>query len=787
MAVTGRAPALLSSMKKWLLLLIAILLMLPLGAHVYRRCMAAGPELNQGQPFYVLAQGATANFVTRGTSDIHMLTYYVTEKDQPAKTSYALRLAFLTKEDQVFDQRVVQFSVTADETPHIIPDGSTLAQLRLLPLSVPANATIVRVTSLDGRILVRANQLIANHGSQEAVLERSGRPVSWFAADELQGLGTQGWATLPALPELPKLKLPFMAQIDEEAGGDGPMNAASSLRIEPHRALVFNVTGPGKMAIALDPDGKSGANGATQTRARFQIEHFGPRGSGRLESEGGRNELNLPAGPSSVILQPLSGVGATVRLETHKIHTLGRTDEVIEPAGRMGSAWRLETDKPVRFNFEEQHGTMGPLRLTAHALNVTAPGELLWRLLDENDQEQSRGTIPLSSAYDPFTAVLVHGEPADMGAATKIFLMPRSDTAALEVSAPSAVVSIEMLLEAGAEPWPLPPYDEMVGPTLRWHDVPVRSPRWIMLRPVTTQTERRQLYTATLRMPRMQPIGPLPRGPWVAVTPVGAPKVSRILERVEHLSPSQDIQTLIPTGQTTSIVLDADGNNARRVVLSCDVDGQLGGELVLDIDGHRAAKSAILTSSVRLEANAPAGVHRVRIDGAPRGRCTVGARPASGAITVRRSIYLLSDSKGLVVKVRPNGRAPLRVHYAIYSEGSDASKEAPFAVTIDGGTPGRRIGSSPTFTVAKTTQSLHFEPGSFPRQGSATQSALRAVAVSAVQLGEDLPAGNHKIKIRPLSSGRYWARFWIEGRRHRPDTAESFVTTDETEQSEVEE
>lgn len=747
--------------------------MIPLGTHVYRRCLAAGAVLNQGQSFYVLTPGTTASFVTRGTSDIHMLTYFVIEKEPQPQTSYALRLAYLDKDDKAFDQRVVQFAIAPEETPQSLPDGSTLAQLRLLPLSVPANATVVRITSVDGRILVRANQLQANHGSQEAVLERSGRPIAWFAQDELQGLGTQGWSALPALYELPLIKLPFTSLVDEEAAQDGPISNSAPLRIEPHRALVFNVTGPGKMLVALDPDGSGSGS-----KARFEISHVGPRGTGKLQTEGGRSTLLLPAGPSSVVLQPLTGTGATVRLETHKIHTLGRADDIIEPAGRLGSAWRLEDNKPLRFSFEEQHGSLGPLRLTVRALNAANPGALLWRLLDANDKEQSRGTVPLNNTYDVFSAVMNHGEPADLAAANKIFLLPLSDTASLEVSAPGAVVSMEMLLEAGAEPWPLPPYDEDVGPTLRWHEVPVRSPRWIMLRPIASQSERRGLYAALLRMPRLEPIGPLPQGPWVTVNPTGTPKMAKILERVEHPSATQDIQTLIPTGHTTSVVLEPDGNNARRVVLNCDLDGQLGGELMLDIDGHRVAKSAILTSSVRLEANASAGVHQVRIDGAPRGRCMVAAKPASGAITVRRSVFLFHNSKGLTVKVHPNGRAPLRLHYAIYSESTDASKDVPFAVSIDGGSPGRRVGSSLTFTVAKTTQSMHFQPGSFPRSGSVTGGNLHSVAVSAVQLGEDLPAGNHRVKIRPLASGRYWARFWIEGHRRRPDTAATFVTTD---------
>jgi hypothetical protein len=60
------------------------------------------------------------------------------------------------------------------------------------------------------------------------------------------------------------------------------------------------------------------------------------------------------------------------------------------------------------------------------------------------------------------------------------------------------------------------------------------------------------------------------------------------------------------------------------------------------------------------------------------------------------------------------------------------------------------------------------------------------VAVAAVQLGDDLPSGRHHVKLRVLSPGRYWARFWIEGRRTRPEAAASFITTEEPEPGEEE-
>lgn len=763
-------------MRRLGVMFLALLLMLTFGPYIYRKCVSAGSNLQQGRPFHVLSPGAMASFVTQGATDIHLLSYFVVEKDQAVKPSYALNLAFLSKAGTVYDERTVKLAVTADDNGQLLPDGGQLSQLRLVPINVPLGATILQVTSPDGRTLLYANQLVQNRGSQQAVIERSGRPVSWFRSDELEGIDLYSWITLPSLDKLPIIKLPLLTQVEEEAVDDAPLQHAE-LRVGPQRALVFNVRGPGKLTLSLESDGDAAG--------QFLLQHYGPRGAGEQELERGMVSLNLPRGPSSVILRPKNGVAATVHVETQKLHTLGRSDEHLEAAGRLGSGWQLAAEKPLRFGFTGSEGKLGPLRLTAHALDAKAPGTLTWRCLDAQDRELRSGEMALPEAWDPFTALMEKGVPTDFGAEGKIFVLPPPNTTAIELSAPRAVINVETLLEAQAQPDLLPPFDEPLGPTLRWHDVPVRTPRWLMLRPLVSQGERRELYAALLRVPRIEPIGPLPQGPWVPVVPIDAKKTTQILERTEHPSATQDIETLIPTGQETAILLPDQGKYARRVSVTCEVPGQLGGELMLSVDGRQVAKAPISMSSVRLQANAKSGVHRIRVDGISvgGGRCMVAARPALGALTVRRSVYQLPAQKGLTVLYRPSGKAPQRLHYAIYSA-SGTARDLPLAVTVDGGEPRRRVGSSATFTIANTTQRLHFAAGAFAFSGPEAGKALDAVAIAAVQLGDDLPRKSHRIKLRPLASGQYWARFWVEGRRGRPDT-QTFIVTDATMQREV--
>ena len=114
-----------------------------------------------------------------------------------------------------------------------------------------------------------------------------------------------------------------------------------------------------------------------------------------------------------------------------------------------------------------------PVRLTAHALDMTAPKVVRWRFLDARGQQLLRGTLQMSDAYDPFTGVLVDQEPAELGLASRTFLVPPAGTQVLELSAPSALVEVDALLEKGAQAEPLPPFDVPLGSTLRWQDAPV--------------------------------------------------------------------------------------------------------------------------------------------------------------------------------------------------------------------------------------------------------------------------------------------------------------------------
>lgn len=738
----------------------------------YPRFMRAGAQVNDGPLFHDVAAGATANFVVRGAPDVHVLSYFVLPHGPLPKNSYALQLAFVAADGSVRLRHTANFTWSAGEPTTQLLDGTAVSQVRLLALRPPEDTALLQISSPDGRVLLRANRLAPTKASQAMVIERAGRPAAWFAQEELQGLRSQGFIPLPVLNEVPTIKLPPIRLTKIEAETIAAATPAL-MPVGPHQALVMNVIGPGtmKMTLAAGKDGPA-----------FQVEHIGREASGTAPVVGGRAVLELPAGPSSVIVRPLANQASLLQLETQNLRALGRTDQVMEAAQRPGSAWRVGATTTLRFPIYGRKTHPYPVRLTAHAVDLSADKTMAWRFLDKDGKETLRGTLQLSEEYDPFNA-LMDQMPVDLGLVSRTFLTPPAGTTMLEISAASAVVEVDALLEKGAQAEPLPPFDVALGSMLRWQDAPVRSARWVMLRPLGLQSQQRQFFAELVRRPRIEPIAPLPQGPWVQVLPQGHVKKMPIVEEVQKDNPDLDPQTLIRTEHNARIVVPEDGKNARRVVVNCEIPGQLGGELTLLLNGQAATSAPILSGGVRLTASAPAGATQVRVDGSSRGHCLVAARKATGPLTVRRSVFLVSPNKGLKVKVRTRGEI-LRLHYALYTDAADANSDAAVAVAVDGGEPSRRAGSANASTISQAEQVLPLTTVTQPGL-SLSGSPMQRVAVSAVQLGDDLSAGNHRVNLRVRTPGRYWARFWIEGKRQMPEAAESFIVADASDAVEV--
>jgi hypothetical protein len=755
--------------------LLAILTLL--GWRAYPRLLEAGASVNQGPLFHDVAAGNTASFAVHGATEVHLISHFVLPREASAKTSYALQVSFVSADGAVRKESPANLSIAPTDTPSVLPDGSTVAQERLLSFVLPPNTAFLQIGCADGRVLLRANRIAATKASQEAVLERSGMPATWFAKEELDGLRSHGFVPLPVLGDLPTVKLTpaLLKKVDLQAGKDleGPDGL---LTLAAHRALVVNVIGPGSLKVAM----------LGKDQPQFQVEHVGPLSSGRAEVKGGLAALELPAGPSSVIVRSLGDKDGLVQLESHKLHSLGRTDDRMEPSSRLGSAWRLTADKVIRFPMYGVKDRPTPVRLTAHTLDRSAQKDLSWRFLDESGAPVLSGALALNTEIDPFSGVLVDEEPVEIGLASRTFLVPPPGAQVLELSALSALVEVDALLEKGAQAQMLPPFDMPLGPELHWQDAPVLGARWVMLRPLESQSEKRLLFAKLVRTPRIEPIAPLPEGPWMTVLPHGSTKKMPILEAVQTPTPDKEPQALIRTHHNTSIVVGSEGKNARRVVLTCEIPGKLGGELTLRRNGQILASAPILTSAVRLSASAPAGTSRIRVDGPSKGHCTIAARLLAHPLTVKRSVYLASTHRALKVSVHTKGTGPVRLHYAIYTTPERADKEAAVSVMVDGGAPKRRVGSATAATLGQAYQVLPLAPVSLQSPALPTGSTLRRVAVAAVQLGDDLPSGHHRVKVRVLSPGRYWARFWVQGKQPVPEAAESFVSSDPTDQIEVE-
>lgn len=739
---------------------------------VYPRFMRAGAQVNEGPIFHDVASGTTANFVVRGAAEVHVLSYFVLPHGPLPKNSYALQLAFVAPDGTVRMRHSANFNWVPGETPTQLQDGTAVAQVRLLALHPPEDTSLLQVSCSDGRVLLRANRLAPTKATQATVVERSGRPAAWFAAEELQGVRPQGFIPLPVLNDLPKVKLPPLRLTQVEAETIAAASPAL-MPLGPHQALVLNVIGPGTMKMSL---------AAGKDAQAFQVDYLGREGAGNAPVINGSAVVNLPAGPSSVVVRPLANQASLLQLEAQNLHALGRTDTVMEPSQRPGSAWRVTTGTMLRFPIYGLKNHPYPVRLTGHAMDMTANKTVAWRFIDAKGKQTLQGTLQLGEDYDPFTG-LMSQTPVDIGLASRTFLTPPQGTTALEIRAASALVEVDALLEKGAQSEPLPPFDVALGPQQHFQDAPVRSARWVMLRPLALQSQQRQLYAELVRRPRIEPMEPLPQGPWVQVLPQGHTKKMPIVEPVQKENPELEPQTLIRTQHTAAVIVPEDGKNARRVVVNCEIPGQLGGELSLLLEGQEAATAPILAGAVRLTADAPVGVTRVRVNGSSRGHCLVAARPMTGPLTVRRSIFLVSSHKGLKVKVNTRGSI-VRLHYALYAADAEADRNAAIAVNVDGGEPSRRAGSANSATLSHAEQVLPSAPV-IQAGYSLSGQKMQRVAVSAVQLGDDLSSGSHRVNLRVRSPGRYWARFWIEGKRRAPESAESFISSDSTDAIEV--
>ena len=309
--------------------LLAILTLL--GWRAYPRLMEAGTSVNQGPLFHDVAAGNTASFAVHGATEVHLISHFVVPKAATPRATYALQVAFVGADGAVRKESPANLSIAPTATPSTLPDGSTVAQERLLSFVLPPDTAFLQIGCADGRVLLRANRIAATKASREAVLERSGMPATWFAKEELEGLRSHGFVPLPVLGDLPTVKLtPALLRKVEPSAGKDPESLDGLLRLAAHRATVVNVIGPGSLKIALaGPLGKD-------EQPQFQVEHIGPGSAGRAAVRDGLAALELPAGPSSVIVRSLGNQETLLQLESQKLRALGRTDDRMEPAARIG-------------------------------------------------------------------------------------------------------------------------------------------------------------------------------------------------------------------------------------------------------------------------------------------------------------------------------------------------------------------------------------------------------------------------------------------------------------------
>jgi hypothetical protein len=744
-----------------------------IGWRAYARLSEENSAGGSGRIFYDVARGAEAQFVVRGTKDLHLASYLVLSQGEETPARYSLQLSFYGPQGALRERRSYHLSVDTNDSGSGPAGPMKLARVRVVRLQAPADTTLLKVECPQGRILVQASALTTRHPSLEALLMRSGVPRFLFTTDELEQVRSQRFMRLSGLGKLSIVQLPYGDPVPMEEIAVGP-GTPGPLWVGPSRALVFNVVGPGAVSFTLPAVGA------------FDLSYLGVGGAGSAEVESGHAALSLPAGPSSIILRPREGSSSEVRLETQRLRPLDPSSRELSPSEHWAPAWMAQERTELRFPMYGVHALPLPVRLLARALDPR-PGEthsLHWQFLDERGHRLREGKLQADSGYDPFAAVVREGRAADVGVASELLLSPPKGTAILWLELHQMAVEVDTLLEQGAEADHLPPYDVPLRRGLHWQDVPSRAPRWLMLAPLGTEVELHHLRTSVLRMPRIEQYIPaVDHGPWISLRPEGAPPRAQLAEASRVRPDLTNPLTVMQTGGEAMVVIAQSGRYARRVFLTCDVAGKLGGQLALIVDGKRRASAPILTGMVRLEAPVSAGVHHVRVESPRPGQCIVEGQLEAGATLVRRQIYRLAASpkRGLSVNLSTRSRHPLRVYYALYSESPEGRKDPQYEVYVDGvAHPKRPVPPADPSGLHKADAASLFTPLPMLHK----HRVLWRVAQSSVLLGPELSGGHHRIRLGVLAPGRYWARFWIHGKRHPHQGAESWTSSEELAHSE---
>lgn len=510
----------------------------------------------------------------------------------------------------------------------------------------------------------------------------------------------------------------------------------------PARPLAFTVRGPGVLRLrSAEP---------LEQRATLRLESGAERATAVSLAAGEHFDLAIPDGLASLSLAaaPASLTAsvslASMALSDDEVWPRADGGLALAPSMLRASAARLAPPPaaPVRFRLAGRGERELQLAFRGEG---AGPRRVSWRLRDGQGRVLGEGAQPLARGVEAGAAA--PGGAALQQATTRV-LWPPAAAAVLELACdgPAWVTAASPAFE------PAPP--EPPRP-MRLRHARQAHPAWLAVEPDEPAQLLREGRWGSLRLPvELEP------------APAAAPaRAVRLVPRGDPLA----LELLQPSAKGSVFPLRAAVDEALQVRGATAAETHAGltlywlrqpraeaAELTARVDGAKVLETPLYASRGRLSLPPVAvGAHRLQVDVSQPARLLVDQPVAAGAAAALRRLEAFELPAGESLTV-PTGAGPTSVGVVLYFE-KPPPDGAALELAVLGGRP------AAPFTALRTRRTR-----ALPLQTHRADAVcltrdcptLAESAPLAVQLGDDLGAGPHRLKLRLRNAGSAWVRLY---------------------------
>lgn len=763
--------------------------------------------------------------LTGDTRDIQIVSHAVLPGsiafDPQRRVLYGLRLRITDGEHPVWERVFYTESrqskanrtggLWADENAFSLDESIELTDDRRMRVTLPATVTAGHTLELTAvgdvdLVLARVYEIVPRSSID------IDRKLARLSADQVQRWFASAtfvpWALWPRADQRAALRLharrlaavgdrgtDYTAHVIYYTGFRLPVEDVPRARppeVDRHRALAFNVVGPGAVRMTIAPVARDAdAPIATVwlrdvtdgTPAPAPIGAVAPGAPPLVHTVSigpGIHSLHLftdsPA-PLSVIATAESG-----RPIAEPVRIAGVATPAIVPDVRRFPVY-LAHAEAVTAPIVPGTGTLDQLiRVDVRAVGPPggdAPDRVGVRLAFFDANGAPTGTFDrvVRTEHAPFErlgGMAAEPRPVSEPVALRIIAPPRSARVDVTAGGPAAVrlyayADDDDELDAPYRDWPVD--------GARWRYAPRVRRRWLPIVPANAEALAAAGLRATISSQvRLEPrtTGRRGREPateaTVSVRPLGTPPQARIVEPVEA-GDRETVAARWPPGTVAYVepgaarAYDTARGGPQRVSVYYWVDrADVGASITIAVDGvDRVRRRTTATHGrITLPRLAP-GHHTIAVAAPASARIAVDRPPvdASGVALARiRRVYAL-DRAPLRVRVRKPSAAPVAVRAVIYAPERTASPVPALDIAVDGGGPRRVSGRLlPRVTPSRRRVALPPARATQPAAVLETLEGIGFARVVSAPIGSDIIAGAHTVTVANSSGRRLWVRFY---------------------------